>query len=224
MENDVIRINEAAGEVPETNGAGGTIALHDTPSEEAAGQVPGPNADDATPAEAAPTPPAGEKKNDAATAPAQVTASDGARSSDSAEGTVEAAADGLSDPEEEGASRVYSAWVREAEEAKAIYPSLDLGRELSDPRFPALLLGGVDVATAYAAIHLDEILPAAMRHAVREAGRRMSERISENARRASENGAAPAGAQIPLGGVKNLTRTEREDIIRRVGRGERISF
>ena len=143
----------------------------------------------------------------------------GSEHTDSAPVAAEAAAE-----DGGGADRVYSAWVREAEEAKAVFPSLDLREELGDPNFRALLLGGVGVAEAYTATHIGQILPAAMRFAVKEAGRKISGRIAENESRAAENGASPSGASLPVSDVKSLSKAQRLDIIRRVGKGEKISF
>ena len=69
-----------------------------------------------------------------------------------------------------------------------------------------------------------QILPAAMRFAVKEAGRKISGRIAENESRAAENGASPSGASLPVSDVKSLSKAQRLDIIRRVGKGEKISF
>ena len=123
-----------------------------------------------------------------------------------------------------GAEAVYSEWIGQAQRAKERFPSLDLKDELKSPEFASLLLGGVDVERAYVAAHADEILPAAMRFAVREAGRKMAGRLADNDARVPENGAAARSAALPVSDVRALTRAQRQEIIRRVGKGEVIRF
>ncbi|MBR6915204.1 MAG: hypothetical protein IKN36_02490, partial [Clostridia bacterium] len=123
-----------------------------------------------------------------------------------------------------GAEAVYSEWIDQAQRAKERFPSLDLKDELKNPEFSSLLLGGVDVERAYVAAHADEILPAVMRYAVREAGRKMAGRLADNDARAPENGAASRAAALPVSDVRALTRAQRQEIIRRVGKGEVIRF
>lgn len=119
---------------------------------------------------------------------------------------------------------VYSGWLGQAQSAKERFPSLDLREELSNPEFRALLLGGADVEKAYLALHADEILPAVMRYAVREAGRKMAGRLADNDARAPENGALSRGAVLPVSDVSQLTKSQRQEIIKRVARGETIRF
>ncbi|MBR7034071.1 MAG: hypothetical protein IKI03_10630 [Clostridia bacterium] len=123
-----------------------------------------------------------------------------------------------------GAETVYAGWIDQAEKAKERFPSLDLEGEISNPEFASLLLGGVDVERAYVAAHADEILPAVMKFAVREAGRKMAGRLADNDARATENGAVSRSAALPLSDVRSLSRAQRQEIIRRVGRGEVIRF
>ncbi len=131
---------------------------------------------------------------------------------------------GNASPESAGAETVYSGWIDQAEKAKERFPSLDLKSELGNPEFASLLLGGVDVERAYVAAHADEILPAVMKFALREAGRKMAGRLADNDARAPENGASSRSAALPVSDVRQLTRAQRQEIIRRVGKGEVIRF
>ena len=121
-----------------------------------------------------------------------------------------------------GASR-YAAWVRQAEEARAIYPALDLEREAQDPTFRKLLLSGVDVGTAYLARHKDEILPMAMQYAAREVEKKLMSKVMAGGIPA-ENGTAPGGAALVQTSVSAMTREQRREIIRRVARGEKVKL
>lgn len=121
-----------------------------------------------------------------------------------------------------GAERLYNRWLGESEEASRIYPGFDLSRELHGERFKALLRSGIDVRTAYEVVHRDEIIPAAMRSAVRDAEEKLAKTLATAALRPDES--AGRGAPSFIGGVSNLSRADRENIARRVARGERIVF
>ena len=66
---------------------------------------------------------------------------------------------------EESAAR----WSREADELAAQCPDFDLGAALSDAQFCALLRAGVDVRTAWFALHAQALLEAACVRAGRSA-------------------------------------------------------
>ena len=54
---------------------------------------------------------------------------------------------------------IYSGWLREAEKTRNFYPNFDLHKELNDfPDFGRMLSAGVNVKTAYEALHHDEII------------------------------------------------------------------
>ncbi|MBQ9747550.1 MAG: hypothetical protein IJV98_02085 [Clostridia bacterium] len=117
----------------------------------------------------------------------------------------------------------YAAWVRQAKEARAIYPTLDLERETQNPTFRRMLVSGVDVGTAYLACHKDEILPMAMQYAARAVEKKLMNKMLAGGA-PTENGAAGGGAALVQSDVASMTRQERRDIIRRVARGEKIRF
>ena len=122
------------------------------------------------------------------------------------------------------ADSLYSRWTREEAAAREKFPSLDIRRELSDPRFAALIRAGVDVESAYTALHKDEIIPALMGHTADVVRRQLSEELASGRNRPAENGIASRGAVSVMSSVASMTREERADIARRVARGERISF
>lgn len=84
---------------------------------------------------------------------------------------------------EEAAAR----WSREADELTAQCPDFDLGAALKDTQFCALLRAGVDVRTAWFALHAQALLEAACVRAGRSAEQRVAEHIrARRARRARE--------------------------------------
>lgn len=124
----------------------------------------------------------------------------------------------------DNAVRQYSAWVKQAEEAKALYPSLDLNTETKNPQFRKLLMAGIDVATAYHVIHKDEILPAAMQHTARVVEQKLVNSVRAGGKRPSENGASGQSPSLVKSDVTKLTSADRREIRRRVLAGEKIRF
>lgn len=122
----------------------------------------------------------------------------------------------------DNAARIYDGWRRQAAAAKAVYPSLDLKTELSDPRFADLLRNNIDVKTAYEVIHKDEIIPAAMQFAAKTATEKVAAGIASGASRPAENGTNPQSAAAVKLDVSKMTKAERAEIARRVARGEKI--
>ena len=124
----------------------------------------------------------------------------------------------------EQAGKQYAQWVQQAEEAKHIYPNLNLEAEAKNPQFLRLLNSGVDVGTAYKAIHMDELIPAAMQYTAKTVEQKLTNKIAANGARPMENGISSQGATVVKSDVSKLTKADRQEIIRRVARGEKISF
>ena len=119
------------------------------------------------------------------------------------------------------ADRLYSQWMDQSEQIKQIYPSFDVQTEMQNPQFISLLRSNIDMKTAYEVIHHDEILPAAMSFAVNRTEQKIASSIASNGRRPVENGRSNATAQRKTD-VSQFTKADRQEIARRVARGERI--
>lgn len=125
----------------------------------------------------------------------------------------------------ENADRLYAKWTQEAEATKAVYPNFSLESEvMNNPKFVELLRNNIDVRSAYEVTHKDEIIAGAMQFAVKEAEKKLTNNIIANGSRPSENGISSQGASQVKSDVSKLTKAEREEIARRVARGEKISF
>ena len=122
------------------------------------------------------------------------------------------------------AARLYSDWMKQAEQVKTVYPSFDLESELKNSKFSELLRSNVDVRTAYEVIHKDEIIPAAMQFAAKEVERKIAGNIMANGARPSENGTNAQSAAVVKSDVSQLSKDDILEIQRRVARGERVSF
>lgn len=124
----------------------------------------------------------------------------------------------------EATKQTLAKWQAEAEQAKAIYPNFDLDREIQDARFRSLIQNNVDVKSAYEVVHMGELVPAVIQTAERKEGERIASKYAQNARRPAENGASSQSAAIVKNDPSALTKAERDEVARRVARGERISF
>jgi uncharacterized protein YajQ (UPF0234 family) len=125
---------------------------------------------------------------------------------------------------QESAAQQYTQWMQQEAEAKKVYPSLNLREEAKNPQFLRLLNSGIDVGTAYAVIHKDEIIPAAMQYAAKKVETSYANKVIANGARPTENGNSSQGAVAVKSDVSTLTKADRAEINRRVARGEKISF
>ena len=119
-------------------------------------------------------------------------------------------------------ARKYAEWSRQAEEAKKLYPGLDLDTEAKNPEFVKLLGAGIDVGSAYLVIHKDDIIPAVMQHTAKTVEQKLTDKILAGGARPSENGMASQSAAVTKSDVSQFTKADRAEIRRRVARGERI--
>ena len=124
----------------------------------------------------------------------------------------------------DNAAKQYATWVNQAEEAKRMYPSLNLNEEAKNPQFLKLLNSGIDVGTAYAVIHKDDIIPAAMQYTAKTVEQKLTNKIIASGARPSENGISSQGAITSKSDVSLLSKADRAEIARRVANGEKITF
>lgn len=125
---------------------------------------------------------------------------------------------------QENAEKIYSTWMQQAEETKKVYPGFDLRAELGNSKFLDLLNSNIDVRTAYEVLHKDDIIPAAMQFAAKTVESKLASKIASGASRPAENGMNSGSAAVVKSDVSQLTKADRQEIIRRVARGEKIRF
>ena len=116
----------------------------------------------------------------------------------------------------------YAMWEQQAEQAKNLYPNLDLNVESQNPQFRQLLLAGIDVTTAYTALHRDEILAGAMHHTAKTVEQKIANKIAAGNSRPPENGASGQSAAVIKTDPSKWTKADREEVRRRAARGEKI--
>lgn len=121
----------------------------------------------------------------------------------------------------------FATLARQADEAKRLYPDLDLMAEMNNPTFARLTAPGVgvNVRTAYEVVHCDELRGAEMQFAAQKSAERMANAVRANGMRPVENGMNSRQNSSPVKtDPRTLTKQDREEIKRRVLRGEKIAF
>ncbi len=122
------------------------------------------------------------------------------------------------------AEELFADWNRQSEELRQIYPAFDLRTELQGETFRSLLRSRVPLRTAFEVVHKDELIPAAMQYTAKQVEQKLSRSIAAGQSRPAEGAMGSQGAVQTKSDVSQLTRAERDEIDRRVARGERIMF
>ena len=115
-------------------------------------------------------------------------------------------------------------WLEESRETEQLYPGFKLENECRDPRFVRLLEVGMDMKSAFEALHHREILENAVRYTAQNVAQRLVENLQSRQGRPMENGASGKSSAVIRPDVRRMTRQDREEMERRALRGERISF
>ena len=128
---------------------------------------------------------------------------------------------------EEEARRLQREVENRLQESRALqreYPGFSLRREMQSPDFARLIAGGVSMRRAFETVHFSEILFGAMQRAAREAQMRALEEIRQRGMRPAENGLSPRGGTAVKKSAGEFTREERQSLIRRLERGEKVAL
>jgi len=125
---------------------------------------------------------------------------------------------------QENADRTFAAWTEEAARIKEIYPSFDAAAELQNPQMQRLLLSNVPMQTAFEVLHKDEILGGAMRYTADQIASKVANNVRAGRSRPAEGAMSSQGAVVSKRDVSQLTKADRQEIIRRAERGAKISF
>ena len=125
---------------------------------------------------------------------------------------------------QENANKIYAGWMQQAEEIVKVYPTFKLDAEMQNPKFLDLLRSNIDMRTAYEVLHKDEIIPAAMQFTAKTVESKIAKKIAANGARPAENGMSSGSAAVVKSDVSKLNNKDIDEIIRRVARGERVTF
>lgn len=110
--------------------------------------------------------------------------------------------------------------LRQAEEAKEIYPSLDIEEEMRNDDFAHLVAADVPVKTAFEVVHHDELQAMSAKVIADQTARRVANSVKANRKRVGEGqGTTPVVVKKDF---TKLTDEERDDVYERVMAGEEI--
>ncbi len=131
----------------------------------------------------------------------------------------------VSDPQlDTEVNDIVSDWQRQEQELSLALPEFSLSEQLHNPRFADLLRRGVDVKTAYIAANYDELLQSARHSSAQDTKKKVAEAIKSAGARATENAASDSPSIVYRSDPKTFTDSDWQEIKRRVGRGEIITF
>lgn len=128
---------------------------------------------------------------------------------------------------EERAREIRADWIRQGDALKQQYPDFDLQYESTNEntgeRFRDLLARGIDVKNAFELIHMDEIMNNAIARTAQAVQSKMVNDIKSRGQRPAENGGnATAPSVISKPDPAKWTKKDREEVSRRVLRGDKI--
>lgn len=115
-------------------------------------------------------------------------------------------------------------WQEQAEQVKQVFPSFDLQSELQNETFRKLLSQGVNMQSAYVAMHDAEILQGAMQYTAQEVRKATANDIAARGGRPRENASSHRAAATVRTDVSKLTKADREALSRRAMSGEIINL
>ena len=124
----------------------------------------------------------------------------------------------------ENADKIYAQWLQQEQETKKVYPSFNMQAEMQNPEFVKLLRSNVNVRTAYEVLHKDDIISGAMQFTAKTVEQKIAKKIAAQGARPAENGMSSGSPAVVKSDVSQLSRADRDEIRRRVARGEKIRF
>lgn len=125
---------------------------------------------------------------------------------------------------QQAAQQKYAEWMQGAEQVKALYPDFDMASECKNPQFISMLKAGVPVQHAYEVAHLDVIKGGLAQQTAAQTEKKVVDNIRAKGARPAENGVNSNSGISIKSDVSRLSRHDRQEIARRVARGEKIEF
>ena len=123
-------------------------------------------------------------------------------------------------------NRRYAEGSAQAEGAKTVYPNLDLNAEMQNKDFFDLVNRGIDVKTAFEVIHKDEIINGAVSVTAQRTAQAVQQQTVNNIRtkglRPNESAGSAQSGFVPKTDPSKWTKKDRQEIERRVMKGDKI--
>jgi len=116
--------------------------------------------------------------------------------------------------------------VMQGEEMKKIYPNFDINKEMENETFRRLVApnSGLKVSDAYFAVHHSELEPQAMAYGYQRAQQQISNTLQANRARPVEGPLKKGQSADVAIDPRSMSREDRQKLIERVRRGEKIIF
>lgn len=111
-------------------------------------------------------------------------------------------------------------WRAEEQQIKTQFPDFDLDSLIQDENFNHMVQAGVPLRSAYVAMEIDNILPAAMSYAAQQGARKAQNTIAQNGSRPVEGSMSAHAASKVVTDVSKLSDAEIADMAARIMRGE----
>jgi hypothetical protein len=107
--------------------------------------------------------------------------------------------------------------IEQSEELKKLFPNFDLAKERENKVFASLIApGGVDVKSAYYAIHHNELQAAAMQITAQKTAEQISSSIQSGARRPLENGSSSKAPSVTTFDYRKASPEQRAALRKRI--------
>lgn len=113
-------------------------------------------------------------------------------------------------------------WESQSADVQQYYPDFNFETEIQSDEFLSLLMKGVKAKTAYEVVHNEEIISGAMARAAQSSRQQTIDAINARGLRADEGAIGSQPATQSKISAKDLTKSQREELIRRAERGEKI--
>lgn len=121
------------------------------------------------------------------------------------------------------AKNIVQDWQHQVEDLRQTFPDIDIDSEIQNPRFASLLQNGIDVESAYFAVHHQDIMDGVATATAEAVRNEMSKIRMSNGIRPRETGKVNKGLKKGFN-INNLTREEMDELEERAKNGERIDF
>ena len=118
----------------------------------------------------------------------------------------------------------YDDWKKQEAEIQKTYPSFNLQDAFRNEDFRNMAMQGATILNAYRASHFDEIAAGLVAATSKRTVKQTVDSMQSSAGRPREGGLSSSAATVSKKDVGNLSEADIFDIIKRVGRGEKITF
>ena len=116
-------------------------------------------------------------------------------------------------------------WQQEVEAVQQVYDNFDIQQEMQNQKFVDCMRKGLPMRTAFEVTHMDELMSGAMRYTAQKVTEQVTNGIRAKSSRPVENGLSNKAAVHDVrADVTKLSKADRDEIARRIQRGEKISF